>query len=161
MDREDRRSCKEILDASLLVSLLLRVSRPCLASLYISKSTACKTSSATRGSREDRAPCALGARGFVPSKMVHTDHASLYFPCCALLPSIAVDPIVRPIRDICPFNRVSRLDRFYTATTRSKHTRPVVVLVSRSKVLRDFFETIAGSSLSGCQVFSRVTLCFT
>ena len=52
----------------------------------------------------------LGARGFVPSKMVHTDHASLYFPRCAASlhacshrgPSAAVDPAVWHIQDICP-----------------------------------------------------------
>lgn len=154
----------KILDASLSVRVR---PRPYLASLYISKSTACKTSSATRGSREDRAPCARCTRLRPKQNGSHRSRFIVFSLLRCFLPRVlasrsfaAVDPIVRSIQNICPFNRVSCVSLFY-AQRRDRSTLGRTSCSSRSKVLRDFFETIAGSSLSGCQVFSRVTLCFT
>ena len=148
----------KILDASPLFSLLVRVRRrPYLASLYISKSTACKTSSATRGSREDRAPCARCTRLRSKQNGSHRSRFIVFSPLRCFPPRVLASRSLcgRGSSRVTHSGYLSRVCRF-CAQRRDRSS-----CSSRSKVLRDFFETIAGSSLSGCQVFSRVTLCFT
>lgn len=145
----------KILDASLSVRVR---PRPYLASLYISKSTACKTSSATRGSREDRAPCARCTRLRPKQNGSHRSRFIVFSLLRCFLPrvlasrsSAAVDPIVRSIQNV---SCVSLL----CSTARPEHTRPNVVFVafqSASRLLRDDRWLVAFWLPS---VFSRDTL---
>lgn len=85
----------------------------------------------------------LGARGFVPSKMVHTDRASLYFPSTRARIAVLWRPWI--LQSCDPFRisvrlAVSRVCRFY-AQQRDRDTLGRSSRSSRSKVLRDFFET--------------------